>query len=80
MLEAVVGAIENSLAFAPDKATLVMFNGCAFAPLLITIDVCVCLGNPTVVMLAVPGVAQVPPAGVVTEGCGGTTHVFGPGG
>src|SRR5437868_1207717 len=80
MFEAVVGEIENSLAFAPDNATLVMFKGCAFAPLLITIDVCVCLGNPTVVTLAVAGVAHVPPAGVVTEGCGGTTHAFGVGG
>ena len=38
------------------------------------------LGKPTVVTLAVPGVAHDPPAGVVTVGFGLVRHAFGAGG
>lgn len=80
MFEAVVGEIKNSLAFVPDNAAPVMFNGCELGALLITMFAVVCLGNPVEVTLAVPGVAQLPPDGVVTEGCGGRIQAFVPGG
>ena|ERR1051326_2520535 len=80
MFEALVGEMEKSAAFVPDNATLVMFKGCAPEALLILMGVVVDLGNPTLVTLASAGAAQVPPAGTVTEGCGGMTQRFGPGG
>jgi hypothetical protein len=78
MLLADGGAIVNSDAFGPEIATLVMFSGCDSGALLITIGAVVEAGAPP--MLASAGTAQLPPAGVVTDGVGGVRHRFGSGG